>query len=85
MARVRLSVDIEPKLKHQLSVLAALRGVTMSDIVVEAVRDVLAKEGTEELLRDSPKLAGALRHYAEVEKRAREESAWAEHAADDLH
>ncbi len=85
MARVRLSVDIEPELKHQLAVLAALRGITMSDIVVEAVRSVLTEEGTEELAQDSSSLAGVLHRYADQNKRTREDSAWAERAADDLH
>jgi hypothetical protein len=84
MARVRLSVDIEPELKHQLAVLAALRGVTMSELVVEAVSRVLSEEGTEELVKKPSNLAGALRRYSDVGKRAREASAWAEHVADDL-
>lgn len=85
MARVRLSVDIEPELKHQIAVLAALRGVTIRDLVVEAVRRELAEEGTEELVRNPSNLAGAHRRYAEADKRAREGSAWAEHVVDDLH
>lgn len=43
MARVLLRVDVEPELKHRLSVLAALRGSTISDIVVDAVRFVLRR------------------------------------------
>ncbi|MFP4267047.1 MAG: ribbon-helix-helix protein, CopG family [Spirochaetaceae bacterium] len=85
MARVRLSVDIEPEIKHQIAVLAALRGVSMSDLVVEAVRRVLAEEGTEELVENSSNVAGALRHYADADRRVREDSAWAEHVADDVH
>ena len=84
MARVRLSVDIHPELKHQLAVLAALRRVTISDLVVEAVRRVLAEEGTEELVKNPTNLAGALRRYADADKRSQEDSAWAEHVADDL-
>jgi predicted transcriptional regulator len=85
MARVRLSVDIEPELKHQLAVLAALQGVTMSDLVVEAVHRVLDEEQTEALVRNSSDLAGALRRYANAGRRDRENSAWAEHVADDVH
>ncbi|MDY7027832.1 MAG: hypothetical protein SVR04_06010 [Spirochaetota bacterium] len=85
MARVRLSIDIEPELKHQIAVLAALRGTTISDLVVQAIRRVLAEEGTEELVKKPSDLAGALRRYADADKRSREDSAWAEYAADDLH
>ena len=84
MTRLRLSVDIEPELKHQIAVLAALRGVTMSELVIEAVQRVLDEEGTGELVKNPSKLAGTLRRYADADKRAREASAWAEHVADDL-
>lgn len=57
----------------------------MSEIVVEALRDVLEKEGTEELIQNPSDLAGVLHRYADNEKRAREDSAWAERAANDLH
>jgi len=85
MARVRLSVDIEPELKHQIAVLSALRGTTISDLVVQALRRVLAEAGTEDLVKNPSDLAGALRRYADADKRSREDSAWPEHAADDIH
>ena len=85
MARVRLSVDIEPEIKHQLAVLAALRGVTMSELVVNAVRKVLADEGTSEIVHSAGGLAGALRRYADPQKRGREDSAWANQVENDLH
>ena len=84
MARVRLSIDIEPELKHQIAVLAALRSTTISDLVVKSLHRVLAEERTEELVKKPSDLAGALRRYADAEKRSREDSAWAEHVADDL-
>lgn len=85
MARVRLSVDVEPELKHRLAVLAAIRGVTMSDIVVEALRVVLAEEGIESPGQATSGLAGVLHRYADKNKRILENSAWAESAADDIH
>lgn len=44
MARVRLSVDVDPSLKHRLAVLATLRRTTISEIVIEAVQQVLAND-----------------------------------------
>ena len=85
MARVRLSIDIEPELKRQIAVLSALRGSTISDLVVKALHRVLAEEGTAELVKKPSDLAGALRRYADADKRTQEDSAWAEYAADDLH
>ncbi len=58
MARVRLGVDVEPEIKHRLAVLAALRGVTMSDFVVDALRVVLAEEGIEGPVQESFGLTG---------------------------
>ncbi len=84
MARVRLSVDVEPELKRRLAVLAALRGVTMSDVVVDAVRVVLAEEGIEGPAGASSGLAGALHRYADKNKRRLEDLAWADRSADDL-
>ena len=84
MVRVRLSVDVEPELKHKLAVLAAIRGVSMSDIVVKAVQNVIDAEGIENLTKEIPALSGALRQYADYNKRALETTAWADRA-DDLH
>ncbi|HDQ15373.1 MAG TPA: hypothetical protein ENN41_11235 [Sediminispirochaeta sp.] len=81
---MRLSVDIEPELKHKIAVLAALRGTTISDLVVKALHRVLAEEGGEELVKKTSDLAGALHRYADADKRSREDAAWAESVADDL-
>jgi hypothetical protein len=85
MTRVRLSVDIEREIKHRIAVLAALRGLTISEVVVEALRKELSDTGMQELIQRPSRLAGALRQYADAEKRSQEESAWAAHAANDLH
>lgn len=85
MARVRLSVDIDRDLKHQLAVLAALQGVSMREIVIRALRGVLAEVDAEEMVQPGAGLAGILHRYADATKREKEESAWAERAADDLH
>lgn len=84
MSRVRLSVDIDPELKHQIAVLSALKGTTISNLVVTALHRLLNEEGREELVNSPSKLGGALHQYADADKRSREESAWAEHAADEL-
>jgi hypothetical protein len=84
MKRVRLSVDIEKEMKHQIVVLAALRGVTISDLVVGAVRRLMTEEHSEELISNPSSLAGVFRRYADAGKRAREGSAWSEQVADDL-
>lgn len=76
MSRVRLSVDIDPTVKHRLAVLAALRRTTISEIVVEAVQRVLAEDEVQSVSNGRAGAAGALARYADATKRAREEGTW---------
>lgn len=82
MARVRLSIDVDPAIKHRLSVLAALRQTTISEIVVEAVQRTLAEDEAVAVSTDTPSAAGALAQYADEERRKREEGAWIRHVAE---
>ncbi|MFP4510362.1 MAG: ribbon-helix-helix protein, CopG family [Spirochaetota bacterium] len=79
MARVRLSVDIDAELKHKIAVLAALRGTTISELVVEAVRKTTDLEGVFPPDQSTVSLHGALSHYSSREKRKHEQDAWADH------
>ncbi len=81
MDRVRLSVDIDPAIKHRLTVLAALRQTTISNIVVEAVQRTLGEDETAAINGDTTSAAGALARYADTERRKREEGAWMSHVA----
>lgn len=76
MARVRLSVDVDPTVKHRLAVLAALRRTTISEIVIEAVQRVLAEDEVQSASDGGTGAAGALARYADSTKRAKEEGAW---------
>ncbi|TVQ23684.1 MAG: hypothetical protein EA383_13535 [Spirochaetaceae bacterium] len=79
MARVRLSVDIDAELKHRIAVLAALRGTTISQLVVEAVRKTTDLEDVIPSDVSTASLHGALSRYSSSEKRKREQDAWADH------
>jgi metal-responsive CopG/Arc/MetJ family transcriptional regulator len=72
MTRVRLSVDIDPALKHQLAVCAAVQGRTISEIVVEAVQRIVREKNGPE----GESLAGALSAYADSARRDLENDAW---------
>ena len=76
MSRVRLSVDVDPSVKHRLAVLAALRRTTISEIVIEAVQRVLAEDEVKSVSDGTSGAAGALARYADVNRRAQEEGAW---------
>lgn len=82
MDRVRLSVDIDPAIKHRLTVLAALRQTTISNIVVEAVQRTLSEDETAAINGDTTSAAGALARYADTGRRRREEGAWKRHVAE---
>lgn len=82
MSRVRLSVDIDPAVKHRLAVLAALRRTTISEIVVKAIQRTLAEDEAPTLENDKTSAAGALAEYADVNKRKAEDGAWLRHVAE---
>ena len=76
MARARLSVDVDPDIKHRLAVLAALRRTTISEIVIEAVQRALAEDEVQSASEGGTGAAGALARYADATRRATEEGAW---------